>query len=255
MATVRLMRNGTIIIAEHREPDRIMDATDHLALLGHVRSLPEFEPGLTVAELMRCLRPWAEVLSRMGWCDFDAWDRALAPPHLRLVGDTDGKPTAQDEPPVAEMVITPTITATAERTGQWALDIAWETLGVFAWPRVDDHTGHQDLYCSLSFSPPAEWAHLPIRIEHHAKISNMDFAGTGRRLLTDAVASTKHAPSTIEVFPSFLDAIVLGFLDDISFHGSPEETLEVREEVFELAEGVRNELGVEPNRDPEQHVD
>lgn len=121
MATVRLMRSGTIIIAEHREPDRIMDATDRLALLGHVRSLPEFEPGLTVAELMRCLRPWAEVLSRMGWCDFVAWDRALALPHLRLVGDAANEPAAQDEPPVTEVVITPTITATAERTGQWTL--------------------------------------------------------------------------------------------------------------------------------------
>ncbi|MFP5514822.1 MAG: hypothetical protein ACLGJC_17270 [Alphaproteobacteria bacterium] len=255
MATVRLMRNGTIIIAEHREPDRIMDATDHLALLGHVRSLPEFEPGLTVAELMRCLRPWAEVLSRMGWCDFDAWDRALAPPHLRLVGDTDGEPTAQDEPPVVEMVITPTITATAERTGHWALDIDWETLGVFAWPRVDDETGRQDLYCSLSFSPPAEWAHLPIRIERHAKISNMDIAATGRRLFTNAVASTKHALSTIEVFPSFLDTIVLGFLDDISFHGSPEETLEVRDEVFALAEGVRNEVSADHDWTKDRHVD
>ena len=77
-----------------------MDATDHLALLGHVRSLPEFEPGLTVVELMRCLRPWAEVLSRMGWCDFVAWDRALALPHLRLVADVVDEPAAQYEPPV-----------------------------------------------------------------------------------------------------------------------------------------------------------
>lgn len=255
MATLRLMRNGTIIIAEHREPDRIMDATDHLALLGHVRSLPEFEPGLTVAELMRCLRPWAEVLSRMGWCDFVAWDRALALPHLRLVGDADGKPAAQDEPPVAEVVIAPTITATAERRGQWTLDITWETKGVFARPRVDDQTGRQDLYCSLSFTPPAEWAHLPIRIERWAWISSMDFGGKDRRLFINGIASTSNEPSTVEVSPSFLDAIVLGFLDDISFNGSPEETSEVRNEVFELAEGVRNELGVEPNRDPEQHVD
>lgn len=88
MAAVRSIRNGTIIIAEHHEPDRIMDATDHLALLSHVRSLPAFEPGLTLAELIRCLRPWADVLSRLGWCDFKAWDRALALPHLEGCGKT-----------------------------------------------------------------------------------------------------------------------------------------------------------------------
>ncbi|CAO3419992.1 hypothetical protein [Azospirillum doebereinerae] len=53
MAILRLERSGAITVAEHGEPDRILDPTDPLALLAHVRSMPEFEQGLTVAEGMR----------------------------------------------------------------------------------------------------------------------------------------------------------------------------------------------------------
>ncbi|CAO3379220.1 hypothetical protein [Azospirillum argentinense] len=248
MAILRLERNGAITVAEHGEPDRVLDSTDPLALLAHIRSMPEFEQGLTVAETMQCLRPWADVLSRMGWCDFVEWDRALAIPPRRLLDDAADPTQKHGEPPLGSVVIAPTISTTAEQERQWSLDITWETRGVFAWPRVDHHTGHQDLYCSLSFTPPAQWAHLPIRIEQRAWIGSMDLAGTDRKIFTEEVVSTNIAPSTVEVAPSFLDAIVLGFLDDISFYGNPDETSEIWEEVLETAEAVRYNEMVDLNR-------
>ena len=237
MPVLHLNKDGSIIVAEHGQPDRPLDPADPLDLLSQIRSLPEFEDGLTVGEMVSCLRPWSAVLSRMGWLDFDAWDAAIkAAPAVRDACDPF---FSAEEPPVAAIVISPVLTERIDKKGNMTLLTRWDSHGEYAWPCVNAETGHQDLYCSLSFLPPSEMASLPIRIDDRAWINTQDFRHKGRRILAHGIESTGGTPSMLRGPACFFDTVVLGFLDDISFHGDPEETKDVGEHLASLVAEIK----------------
>jgi hypothetical protein len=236
---LRLMRDGSVVVTEHGEPDCVLDPTDPLSLLVHIRSLPEFEDGLTAHELMRCLRPWSGILSKMAWLDFGRWDRAMAEPPTALLSDFEDTDAGEDEPPLRAVALAPIVRGTVWKKGRMTLTISWETHGIYAWPRKDRDTESEDLFCSLTFSPPHSWAHLPLHLERRAWIFDNDHTRKRRRILDAEIQSSGTAPSRLELTPSFLEAVVIGFLNSISFYGDPEETATVFETIAERARSVQ----------------
>jgi hypothetical protein len=240
MPVLRMLRNGGIAVIEHGEPDRMLDPADPLSLLTHIRSMPEFEEGLTAHEMMRCLKPWSAILSRTGWLDFDRWDRAMAKPPSKFPDDSVDRSAEDNDPPLSSVAIIPVLNARLRKKERPNLNLTWQTVGLYLWPRVDPDMKHEDLHCSLSFSPPQSWAHLPIILERRAWISEIDYAREGRRILADGIGSTATAPSELEVTPTLLSAVIVGFLDDISYHGDPDEAKKTGEMIGEMVEAIRN---------------
>ena len=238
MAHLLVCRNASILVRETGQPDRLLDPADPLAILAHLRSRTSFEEGLTSAGLMRALRPWAEVLSRMAWIDFDAWDKAVTKPDLRVVGPGSSPPERTDDPPLAAVEIAPVLEMYRRRRGHLEFYASWRTSGRYSRLRICPHSGAEDIHCSLSFTRPSEWAHLPLVLGERAWTAELDATPRGRAsgddrtiLFPPHLASGRLDPSPIEMTPVFFDAVVLGFLDDISHFGDPDESAEIGAEI------------------------
>ena len=269
MTNLHIARTAVITLREGDEasdPGIVLDRNDPLALLPHLRSGVELEMGLTAAGLVRALRPWSEILSKMAWIDFDAWDKAIAKPPLRVVEASNEKPfegeassgtegtegaggpaagrtlfdaAQKPEPPLAAIVIAPVLHMARRRRGASDVQISWQTSGLYGTPHIHQDLGIEDLYRSISFSSPAEWAHLPLILSKNCWTSEMDLAGSqatldGAPMLSPDLQSKRNTPSNLKTYPSFFDAIVLGFLDDISCFGDPDDIAETRDEVMQI---------------------
>jgi hypothetical protein len=237
---VRLIihRDSRLVIAENGEPDRAV-ASDPFALAACFRAFVVFEEGLTSAQLMRALRPWSRLIGSAAWMDFDAWASASVQPHLTLATTAERQP---DDSPLDAVVIHPVLTLTSEGRSKRrkisklvSLSNRWRSSGRYAQPQPNGFGG-EDRFCSMSFIPPARWAHLPLLIETRVMVDAVRIGG-------DAPLLPELQAATLEAEPTFFDAVVLGFLDDISFHGSPEDTQERYGELLERVEEAKAMYG------------
>lgn len=237
-------RDGRLVIAEHGEPDRAVEP-DPFALAACFRASVAFEEGLTSAQLMRALRPWARLIGQAAWMDFDAWATASAQPHLTLATNDEQR----DDAPLDAVVIHPVLTLTSgsrtkrrEAREPPSLSVDWRSSGRCAQPQPN-RFGGEERFCSMSFLPPAQWAHLPLLIETRLTVDALRI-GRDPPLLRELEAATLQAE------PTFFDTVVLGFFDDISFHGSPEDTQErygVLLERVEEAKAAHGDGSEKPN--------
>jgi hypothetical protein len=222
---LRIQRNGDLTILEHGEEERPVGGGP-IDLAVCFRAHVEIEDGLTSAQLMRALKPWGGLIGRAAWMEFDEWLAASERPHLALA-NASSKNGADDEPPLDAVVIHPVLSLHSvgrRQRGPTTINIRWRVSGRYSRPRPNGFGG-KDRFCSLSFSPPAEWAHLPLILECTLMVDALlakDDAGLGAAL----------AASHLLADPTFFDTIILGFLDDISFHGSPSETQERHTELL-----------------------
>lgn len=232
---ITVLKDGNILVHDGDEV-RVMDKDDPLDILPAFRAPVAFQPGLTVLELLTALRPWSVVLSAAGWMDFEAWYAAMS---------ATGEPDELDESErLAAIELFPYFHA-ARQPGdggkQAAISFNWRPLGRFATPRVDE-AGKVDAHCSISFCDPRLIGSLPISISKIPVVERhvLDCARTVLRERQPGI----YERLTVE--PSLFDTIVLGFLDEISFFGNPDEAAEAAEELREtLAEIRLTELGQE----------
>jgi hypothetical protein len=221
-----ILRDGRVAARDYGEPDRVLDREDPLALTQAFRAFVEFEEGLTSAQLFRALRPWAAVLSRAAWMDFDAWQTSATRAPLQLVTE-EANACSGAEPPLDAVVIHPVLSVHRDDANEGkdvAIAIHWRTSGRYVSPRSNGFGG-EDIFCSLSFAPPQTWAHLPLLIDPTVEVDEDE----ALRNASPTISATTEA--RLLASPKFFDAIILGFLDDVSFHGSPLETAEVGDEI------------------------
>lgn len=217
---------GEIEVHEHGEPVETLDVHDPLAILPAFRAYVEFEEGLTPFHLMKALEPWSVVLSEAGWLDFEAWFRAMEKPLLKEVSAPDGERLSGIE-------LHPRITIQGRRRRSGVkkdadLYVNWRPLGRYAVPQ-DHGNGRIEETCSISFVDPREIGHLPITIVENSAI---------RGINTDI--DSKMSEQSFRCCPTLFDTVVLGFLDEISFHGNPEATQDVADYLKEAVTKIRS---------------
>jgi hypothetical protein len=203
MPVLTFRRDSRVHVREHGEPDAFLDPEDPFAPSAFLGSPVEFEPGLTAGGLIRCLRPWAALAGRLAWMDFDAWSAVAATAHLR---DAAALPD-DGEPRLSEIVLAPH----AELL-DGELRLGWECYGLTA-PGPD---GSPPVRMSFSMSPATVWVGLPVRIDRRCRQS----ARPRRRPRRDE----RFIADDVTVTPTLFDTVMLGFLDEISAYGDPEDT-------------------------------
>ena len=223
-----IQRDGMVLVCEHGEPDRELNKDDPLALASAFRAIVAFEEGLTSAQLFGALAPWAALLSRAAWIDFDAWLASVTPTPLRLV---DASYRSGDEEPLLDAVVIHAVLTTHQQSditsAPASLAINWQTSGRYATPQSNGFGG-EDRFCSLSLSPPERWAYLPLIIDPTTMIDDLNafFGVTVQPLLM--------------IEPTFFETVVLGFLDDVSFHGTPYDLARVWDEMSEQIAAIKD---------------
>jgi hypothetical protein len=213
MSRVVFHRDGRIVARTHGRPDRVLEPTDPLALAAHLRSVVTFEDGLRPCDLMRCLAPWGAFLSRAGWCDFHAWHEAICRPPLRLA-----RPGDVEETRVERVVLHPAVRTHIPHRDLPELEIAWEASAHVGGPHG---TGRLEEVNQLD---PRLWSRRPLVIETRPQLFEFDLSGRQRSLFSDRVGIEADGGSRMTIRPTLFDTVVLGFLDDVSFHGQPAAT-------------------------------
>jgi hypothetical protein len=205
-----------------------LDASDPFAILRIMRSSVEFEVGLTPFHLMRALRPWDGALSACAWIDFDPWLRAMEGPLLKVA--------VADDERLSGIEIHPSVNVRrmakgGKREAKFTID--WRTLGRYASP-VASSGGRVDETCSVSFMDPREIGHLPISIIDKPSVMEIGSPRGTKGVFREGA----DIDWTFSCVPTFFDSVVLGFLDDISFHGNPEETQATRNGLVAAVESL-----------------
>lgn len=201
MPGLLIRRDGVVLEGGGRAG--FLDPGDPSAPLAHLGDVARIEPGLTAATLLRVLLPWSGVLSEMGGLDLPAWERSLSRARLRDVAAPEPRGSG-----LAGLVISPEVSF-LRSAGAEEVRIDWSTHGTDASAPGTRYAvpGHV-----------AAWAGLPVSV-------------------TDVARPAGGRPA-LRVTPTFYDAIVLGFLSDISWDGSPEEAAAAEDEVVAMAREV-----------------
>jgi hypothetical protein len=245
---ITIQRDGRILLEEHNEENRFLDPSDPYALTMVMRSHTVFETGLTLRQLMKAIRPWKEVFGSAGWMNFDAWFAEIDRTHLsQVTTDLD-----DDRDPLASLEIYNIVSLDRPDGGHLELHSYWDFHAYYQTPVETD--GVVSKTCSVSFLPARVYANLPIHINYKAKIHDdqADYLEGRRPVLT---AERPGIYSHIETNSSFFDIVVLGLLDQMSFHGDPEETEERGDELFETVAALRKTIESEETEDDQSEED
>lgn len=220
---LRFQRDGRVAVLEHGEPDAWLDVADKNAILVHLRSGIELEDGITAGGLFRCLKPWGDVLSLIGWLDFSAWSTRAAVSHLREAVDRSDDPEAIDA-----VVLRPTVTSRTGRKRQAAtLLVQWDAVVRFVRPLKMPGSSHADAYGALDLLPLPDWINLPVIVQRQAQF----------RVMGPGVAPAEL--SEVDVEPNVFDTLILGFLDECSAYGTPDDTIELRASLIATVEKLQ----------------
>jgi len=228
---ITIQRDGRIAIREHDSEVRYADPADQFAIFQLFRAHTIFEEGLTLRQLMKALRPWKGVLSQAAWMDFDAWLAAADKTHVTDVAEND---TDED---VVSVEIYCIIDLYRQDNGTLNISSHWDFHGRFAKP-VDLGSGHLTDVCGLSFTAPKEFANVPIFINPVPSIHDIAVGPPeGKRpILSEA---SPGAYDRIELTPTLFETVILGLLDNLSFHGDPEDTEDRRDEIVGMVAEIK----------------
>lgn len=229
-----IQRDSRIAIFEHRDEMRYADVDDPMDILHWLRASVEFEEGLTVRQLMKSLRPWKETIGHLAWMDFDAWFSSIDKTHLVPV-DAE----IDDEEPDLECLEIYNIISIHRYEEEKVAYISdhWDFHARYVRPTVS--MGMEIDTCSVSFSPPHIYANLPIKIDVKTDVIDLAVGPPEgmRPILKEAMpGSFDH----LSVPPTFFDTVILGFLDNLSFHGTPNEAQEAGDHIFGLVAEIKD---------------
>lgn len=236
---ITIQRDGRIAVREHGEDVYFANPDDQLAIFKLFRARTVFEDGLTLRQLMKALRPWKNVLNKAAWMNFDAWLTAADRTHVTDADDSD----------IDEEIVSVEIYCILylHRFDNGSLNIAshWNYHGKLAKP-IDLGSGYLTDICGLTFMSPKKFANVPIIINLIPSIHDIAVGPPeGKRpILSEA---SPGAYERIELTPTLFETVILGLLDNLSFHGDPEDAEERGEEIagmvadIQVREDAKNE--------------
>lgn len=250
---ITIQRDGSIAVREHGRDTYFADPADHLAIFELFRAHTIFEEGLTLRQLMKALRPWKNVLNKAAWMDFDAWLTAADKTHITDAAGSD----------IDEEIVSVEIYCILDlyRADNGTLNIGshWDFHGKFAKP-IDLGSGHLTDVCGLSFTSPKEFANVPIIINPIPSIHDIAVGPPeGKRPILSE--TSPGAYERIELTPSLFETVILGLLDNLSFHGDPEDAEDRGQQIAGMVAGIKareeakNEIQAENEQADDQPSD
>jgi hypothetical protein len=218
IGTLFFRRSGIILLSDGDREETPLHEERPLALLAQLDTEVAFEPGLTPAEIMRSLMPWSDLVSEMAWCDFEAWEREIRKPPLRVVGEDDADPDM--EKPFS-LLLCPVIQTIGRGGGEnLTLEVDWNLFGEVD-RGADPATGDRIVSrVGLSFVDARDWSRLPIRIETSPEIHQIGHLKPFSKRWVDE----DDRLATMRTAPTLYRTVILGFLDSISLYGDPDQT-------------------------------
>lgn len=227
-----IQRNGNLVVRERGAEDNVLDPSDPFAIVDVFRAVVELEEGISPFQMMRAMKPWSGVLSEAGWLDFDEWFKAMERPFVQVAGDEADR--------LAGIEIYPVVDVRRTKCGdirEAEVSVSWRPRGRYLHP-VEGHGDRIDAYCSLSFVDPRLLGHLPVTIVREASVNDTRACAPWREVPV-LPSSIPRVYDRLVCTPTFFDTVVLGFLDDISVHGTPETTQEVADELRHCVDRIK----------------
>lgn len=228
---ITIQRDGRIAIREHREEVRYADPENPYALFEIMRAALTLEDGLTVRQLMRCLRPWKASLSASAWMNFDAWLEKMDQTHVVDAATDDNDRLSQIE-------ISCYVDLNRFDDDIFLhLNTHWSVRGRLVTP-FEEH-GHVHETCGITFTDPKRYSNLPLKIIPYAAVHDHN-VGNPQGCRPVLKSRRPGVYSAIKLCPTLFDTIIMGFLDDVSFHGDPVDTEDRFGEILERLEEVKS---------------
>jgi len=165
-----------------------LDASGPMALAARLGDAVSFAPGLTGGCLMRALAPWSAFLSVVCGADIGDWARVAGGGQARAVEDV--RVPATPGPPLSSTELYPHVSLSPDGSAS-TLHVEW---------RVRCRSGNPAGPAYALPADPFEWAHLPFVVTERAEVEGPGAEGLG--------------PVVVE--PNLCDAIVFGFLEELS---------------------------------------
>jgi hypothetical protein len=258
-------------------PVRTLERTRRNLFLKQITDGVELEAGLTVRELFENLAPWADLMEGLAGMDFDAFlaEARLPPSPNRDFDRVEISYSIFVNPAV--QVREPFRADRPGRTDRLEMEEGWDYLGILKEPVIEgegEDWAHPVHGYSLEFVPLEQWAHLPVVIAGKARITDSSCGSpdpvpavpllnpdhpmahvkgepgprpAGRKAGTGIVEADVAAPC-----PTFIAAIVRGFLYEVGFHYSPCSRDQKRSELAEMVREVTDSAGGNTGRSPER---
>jgi hypothetical protein len=218
---IKICRDGSLKVGDDNDIFQSLDTSDPFAVPHILRGHVTLEDGLTVRQLFKALRPWSSFFSSSAIMNFEEFSNGVDQTYLV---EADASVT-----PLLHVEIYPVLQLRRLENGSLTVGAYWDFCGRYGTP-IDVGYGLMSDIVSLSFVDLKTYANLPIVISNKAKVIShgLEVIERSRPLLVDQMAGIY---SHIEIPPVFFDVIVLGFLDKISFFGTPTETAQVADEI------------------------
>ncbi len=231
---ITIQRDGRIAIQEHNADIRFADVEDQFAIFELFRARTVFEDGLTLRQLMKALRPWKNVLNKAAWMNFDAWLTSADKTHVVDADEDD----IDEEIVAVELYCI--LNLHRSDSGTLYIDTHWDYHGKFAQP-IDLGVGYLTDTCGLTFMSPKKFANVPIIIDPVPSIHDIAVGPPdGKRpILSD---NLPNAYDRIELTPTLFDTVILGLLDNLSFHGDPEDAEDRGEEIAGMVADIKAQI-------------
>ena len=244
-----------------------------------------FQDGLTVGELFANLEPWAEQMTGVACMDFPAAldeIRSEAKPNNTLAEiileynvfikavpayDRNKPEKANDDDSEVDRFFG--FIGKPMKTGRLEVESRWSMSAMLHPEHRHKFNGEKSV--SLSLTALNEWQHLPITFKPTADMydetaynhNTAIFLGTDQSLTradhqnVEMVLSSKNTvmghriPIDPPMMPTFLDAVVNGFLWDVGFFYSPAQRDKKRDEIMESVEELerRKDIAKTPDKD------
>jgi hypothetical protein len=209
---VRFGRNSTVRVDAGDGFARAANPQDPLDLLEWMGLPLEFEEGITLLEIMRCLRPWSDAVSRIAKVDFASWNECA---NLEQLARREWRGARE----VGNITVAPSLIIDRQIDAKAAaIRTRWVSYGVVG------NRGGRFTRIPLC-RPPWEYAGAKVRLVGKADVRDRMTGGHRPNWNLDPVLRPT-ADGLVDGFaavPTVIDTLLKGLFDDLSAADDPDE--------------------------------
>lgn len=242
---------------------------DEHVFLKSLHSSIVFEDGLTVAQMMENLAPWAEKMIGAGVLDFPAFLEEVRRAPSEKVDDVKEivldyrvclKSLADFEEASANELI-----GVPRASGKLTVQEGWDMHAILTEAGREAYHGSTEV--AIDYTPMSEWKHLEIKIDRQGRFidytahsSDQMYLGVKQSITDRSHPMVKaslgrnddvidHSFPIVAPFPDFFNCLIHGFFWEVGFSYSPAQRNDLIDLVSSRAEDIKDQL------DPDHSVE